>query len=177
MRISKSTSPDLNRADHASSAKSADAQTAAETNRPKEPSNGNTEKTVPDHGQTADLMARAKGSSLSKLMTSGASIPQQAEVIAHQARSGDVEGAARAITAVAHEISPLRSQVLMREVLASQPDLMTEFEKVLQDLESQEQLGNMEIQDLMSRYNQAEQLAGSTFKKKDDADLAIINKI
>jgi hypothetical protein len=56
-------------------------------------------------------------------------------------------------------------------------DLIQAYTDAIEDLESQEELGNMEIQDLMSRYNQAEQLAGSTFKKKDDADLAIVNKI
>ncbi len=55
--------------------------------------------------------------------------------------------------------------------------LISAYEGAHEDLDSQEKLGNMEIQDLMSRYNQAEQLPGSTFKKKDDADLAIVNKI
>ena len=45
------------------------------------------------------------------------------------------------------------------------------------DLESQDKLGNFEIQGLMSSYNQAATLASSVLKKKDDAASAVIGKI
>ncbi|MEZ5891793.1 MAG: hypothetical protein R3C58_01395 [Parvularculaceae bacterium] len=51
------------------------------------------------------------------------------------------------------------------------------FEEKLKDLESEDKLGNFEIQDLMSRYNQSETLASSVQKKKDDTEKSIINKI
>ena len=44
-------------------------------------------------------------------------------------------------------------------------------------LEAQDRLGNFEIQNLMSRYNQAETLASSIQKKADDTASAVIGKI
>jgi hypothetical protein len=44
-------------------------------------------------------------------------------------------------------------------------------------LEAQDRLGNFEIQNLMSRYNQAETLASSVQKKADDTASAVIGKI
>jgi len=44
-------------------------------------------------------------------------------------------------------------------------------------LESHDKLGNFEIQDLMSRYNQAETLASSVLKKLNDTAGGIIGKI
>ncbi|MEM1298258.1 MAG: hypothetical protein AAGH68_03185 [Pseudomonadota bacterium] len=41
----------------------------------------------------------------------------------------------------------------------------------------QDRLGNFEIQDLMSRFNQAETLASSVQKKTDDTKNAVIGKI
>lgn len=43
--------------------------------------------------------------------------------------------------------------------------------------EESERLGNMEIQNLMARYNQAEALAAAIFKKSEDSDTSVINKI
>ncbi len=51
------------------------------------------------------------------------------------------------------------------------------FEGELKDLESQERLDNFGIQELMSRYNQAEQLASSIEKGDSTAQNAIISKI
>jgi hypothetical protein len=45
------------------------------------------------------------------------------------------------------------------------------------DLQSQDKLGNFEIQDLMSTYNQAETLASSVAKKVNDTNAAVIGKI
>ena len=45
------------------------------------------------------------------------------------------------------------------------------------DLESQDKLGNFEIQDLMSRFNQAATLASSILKKADDTASSVIGKI
>ncbi|MEM0945209.1 MAG: hypothetical protein AAGI70_14835 [Pseudomonadota bacterium] len=47
----------------------------------------------------------------------------------------------------------------------------------LADARAQDRLGNFEIQDLMSRFNQAETLASSVQKKTDDAKSAVIGKI
>jgi hypothetical protein len=44
-------------------------------------------------------------------------------------------------------------------------------------LEGEDKLGNFEIQDLMSQYNQAEQLASNVLKKRDDTSNAIIGKV
>jgi hypothetical protein len=44
-------------------------------------------------------------------------------------------------------------------------------------LENHDKLGNFEIQDLMSRYNQAETLASSVLKKLNDTNSAVIGKI
>ncbi len=44
-------------------------------------------------------------------------------------------------------------------------------------LESADRLGNFEIQNLMSNYNQAETLASSVQKKKDDTASGILSKI
>jgi hypothetical protein len=43
--------------------------------------------------------------------------------------------------------------------------------------ESQDKLGNFEIQMLMSEYNEAEQLASNVQKKQDDTDKDLIHKI
>lgn len=42
---------------------------------------------------------------------------------------------------------------------------------------AEDKLGNFEIQDLMSRFNQAETLASNIQKKTDDAQSAVIGKI
>lgn len=41
----------------------------------------------------------------------------------------------------------------------------------------EDKLGNFEIQDLMSQYNQAEQLATNVMKKKDDQENSVIGKV
>jgi hypothetical protein len=51
------------------------------------------------------------------------------------------------------------------------------FVQVGESLEAQDRLGNFEIQDLMSRYNQAERLASSVMKKRDDTAAGVIGKI
>jgi uncharacterized protein involved in exopolysaccharide biosynthesis len=47
----------------------------------------------------------------------------------------------------------------------------------LKELEAQDELGNFEIQDLMGSFNQAETLASSIMKKRDDTANAIISKV
>jgi hypothetical protein len=47
----------------------------------------------------------------------------------------------------------------------------------MKNLEAQDKLGNFEIQDLMSRYNQAETLASSVAKKVADTTNAVAGKI
>ena len=51
------------------------------------------------------------------------------------------------------------------------------FDSMSKGLESQDKLGNFEIQDLMSQYNQSESLSSSVARKKHDADNSIIGKI
>lgn len=51
------------------------------------------------------------------------------------------------------------------------------FEKRGKDLATQDKLGNFEIQQLMSQYNQAETLSANVLKKTDDTASAIISKI
>lgn len=51
------------------------------------------------------------------------------------------------------------------------------LEAAMKDLEAQDKLGNFEIQDLMSRYNQAETLASSVQKKLAETEKAVIGKI
>ena len=51
------------------------------------------------------------------------------------------------------------------------------FDKLDQDLQAQDKLGNSEVQSLMSDYNQAETLASSVMKKRDEAGNAIIGKV
>jgi hypothetical protein len=45
------------------------------------------------------------------------------------------------------------------------------------DLQSQDKLGNTQIQTLMSNYNEAQTLASSVMKKKDDTAKAVMSKI
>ncbi len=52
-----------------------------------------------------------------------------------------------------------------------------EMDKKMKELESQDKLGNFEIQDLMSRYNQAETLSSNVQKKLKDTHDAVINKL
>ena len=52
-----------------------------------------------------------------------------------------------------------------------------DLEGAMKDLEAMDRLGNFEIQDLMSQYNQAETLASSVLKKRDDTAGALINKV
>lgn len=55
--------------------------------------------------------------------------------------------------------------------------LKAQFEGIGKDLEAEDKLGNFEIQDLMSQYNQAETLASSVMKKRDDTSNALVQKI
>jgi hypothetical protein len=55
--------------------------------------------------------------------------------------------------------------------------LRTRFEDADKDLQAQDKLGNFEIQGLMSDYNEAQTLASSIMKKKDDTGNAVIQKI
>ena len=49
--------------------------------------------------------------------------------------------------------------------------------KLLEDLDVEDKLGNLELQDLMARFNQAETLASSVIKKTDDTANAVIGKV
>lgn len=60
---------------------------------------------------------------------------------------------------------------------ATAAKLSNKIDDILRDLEAEDKMGNFEIQDLMSRFNQAETLASQVQKKKDDTENAVINKI
>lgn len=47
----------------------------------------------------------------------------------------------------------------------------------LKELESQDKLGNFEIQNLMSAFNQADSLASSILKKRDETACSIVHKV
>ena len=54
---------------------------------------------------------------------------------------------------------------------------MNNFQFLPAPTTAEDRLGNFEIQDLMSRFNQAETLASSVQKKRDDTANAVIGKI
>ena len=72
--------------------------------------------------------------------------------------------------------APTRSARPVSKTHAAWTNYVETLEGILRDAEEEEKLGNMEIQDLMSRYNMAEQLAGSKMDD-DDTDLSVIQKI
>jgi hypothetical protein len=55
--------------------------------------------------------------------------------------------------------------------------IKAKFQDAVSALESEDKLGNFEIQDLMSTFNQAETLASSVLKKRDDTGNAVIGKV
>ena len=54
---------------------------------------------------------------------------------------------------------------------------LDKLSETLKELEAQDKLGNFEIQDLMSQFNQAETLASSVLKKRDDTASSVTAKI
>ena len=56
-------------------------------------------------------------------------------------------------------------------------DVKNAFDSKDKDLQSQDKLGNFEVQSLMSDYNEAQTLSSSVQKKKDDTGNAVIQKI
>ncbi len=55
--------------------------------------------------------------------------------------------------------------------------LKVKLNEAMKDLQSQDKLGNTEIQHLMSNYNEAQTTLSSIQKKRDDAINAVISKI
>lgn len=55
--------------------------------------------------------------------------------------------------------------------------LRAAFKDAIKDLESDDKMGNFEIQDLMSRFNQAQTLGSKVQKKKDDTEAYVISNI
>lgn len=55
--------------------------------------------------------------------------------------------------------------------------MRNQFQDAIKDLEAQDKLGNFEVQDLMSTFNQAQTLASSVQKKLDDTESAVIGKV
>ena len=65
------------------------------------------------------------------------------------------------------------AQATMSKIESIRKDLTN----TMKDLESQDKLGNFEIQDLMSQYNQSETMAGNVLKKVSDSKNAVVKKI
>jgi len=76
-------------------------------------------------------------------------------------------------------VSPLLAKNLAetRRAVRRLEAYAAEFGTRLKELEGQDKLGNFEIQDLMSQFNEAETLASSILKKRDDTACAILQKI
>ena len=55
--------------------------------------------------------------------------------------------------------------------------LKKQLEAAVKEIESQDRMGNFQIQDLMSQYNQAETLSSSIRKKMEDAKNGVISKL
>jgi hypothetical protein len=79
---------------------------------------------------------------------------------------------------------PVKVTAALRNELASTRKLMRavaryakEFDARLAALDGEDKLGNLEINQLMSDYNQAETLASSIVKKRDCVASSIIGKI
>lgn len=56
-------------------------------------------------------------------------------------------------------------------------EIKTKLQSAMKDLESKDKMGNFEIQDLMSQFNQAETQSSNAQKKLDDTRNAVIGKI
>ncbi len=79
-----------------------------------------------------------------------------------------------------HSKGPLYPSADPGTVLAVQGTLAqvkASFDANGKDLQSQDKLGNFEIQGLMSDYNEAQTLASSVQKKLHDSNSAVIGKI
>jgi hypothetical protein len=64
-----------------------------------------------------------------------------------------------------------------KEDQAAMDQLKLKLEQAMKELETQDKMGNFEIQTLMSTYNQAEQLRSSILKTITDTKNAVIQKI
>jgi hypothetical protein len=64
-----------------------------------------------------------------------------------------------------------------RKALSQMERARKAFEDAMKDVEAQDKLGNFEIQNLMSAYNQMETLASNVAKKLNDTISCVINKI
>ena len=71
-------------------------------------------------------------------------------------------------------LEPVENADAAKEAVAA---LQAKLNEALKDLEAEDKLGNFEIQDLMSTFNQAETLASSVQKKKDDTESSVISKV
>lgn len=86
-------------------------------------------------------------------------------------------------TARAYDLNPNDFQasgdVKKAESHAADPmrKFKTNVTSKLKDLEAEDKLGNFEIQDLMSSFNQSQTLASNVQKKNDDTKSAVIGKI
>ena len=78
---------------------------------------------------------------------------------------------------IKRDITITRSMSSARRSVDQLRKVLDTLFSTLRELESQDKLGNFEIQDLMSQYNQVEQLASNIQKKRDDTATALIGKI
>jgi len=68
-------------------------------------------------------------------------------------------------------------QKQMKAVEKTMSEMKLKLQSAMKDLESKDKLGNFEIQDLMSRYNQAETQSSSVQKMLYDTAQSVIRKI
>jgi uncharacterized membrane-anchored protein YhcB (DUF1043 family) len=81
----------------------------------------------------------------------------------------------RASIRVDHELRAHFAQT--RRLVDQMARVRNQLDDAMKDLQSQNRLGNFEIQRLMSAFNQAETLASNIQKKADDTANAIISRI
>jgi hypothetical protein len=72
----------------------------------------------------------------------------------------------------------LRGQLKQaRELLDDIECIRKQLEDALEDLEANDRLSNLEIQDLMSAFNQAEVLAATILLRRDETASAVLRNI
>ena len=78
-----------------------------------------------------------------------------------------------------NEISALYADFLRKQAdaEAAAAGLKRKLEEAMKDLEANDKMGNFEIQDLMSRYSQAQALASQVLKKMEDTKNSVIGKL
>jgi hypothetical protein len=125
------------------------------------------ESNLEDYVRNKDLNSTQVGQIRSMLQQDGLSTDK---VNALQVTKNDSAGAH-------YEIDPSHADGTKGNNSDNVDAIKTAFQNYDQDLQSQDKMGNFEVQSLMSDFNEAQTLASSVLKKKDDTGNAIIGKI